>query len=71
MSQSRVPVPELGINSSKPYRQCKSPFISLMVINNGGNKLFLCAYLFPAMLVEQKIVKIKGHNFTGVYPSPI
>ena len=39
MSQLRVPVPELGINSSKPYRKFKSPLISLMTLSNGGNKL--------------------------------
>ena len=27
MSQLRVPVPELGISSSKPYRKFKSPLI--------------------------------------------
>ena len=41
MSQLRVPAPELGISSSKPYRKFKLPLISLMIVNNGGNKLFL------------------------------
>ena len=47
-----------------------------MILNNGGNKLFLLSKSidtnpFPAKVVESKIVKIKGHNFTGVYPSPV
>ena len=41
MSQLRVPVPELGISSSEPYRKFKSPYISLLIVHNGGNKLFL------------------------------
>ena len=32
---------------------------------------FLCANPFPAKVVEPNVVKIKGHNFTGVYPSPV
>ena len=32
---------------------------------------FLCANPFPEKAVEPNIVKIKGHNFTGVYPSPV
>ena len=32
---------------------------------------FLCAIPFPAKIVEPNIVKIKGHNFTGVYPSSV
>ena len=32
---------------------------------------FLCANPFPAKVVEPNIVKIKGHNFTGVYPSHV
>ena len=40
LHKSRVPVPVLGINSSKPYRKFMSPLISLMIVNNGGNKLF-------------------------------
>ena len=70
-SQLRVPEPELGINSSKPYRKFKSPLISLMIVNNGGNKLFVCANPFSAKVVEPNIVKIKGHSFIGVYPSPV
>ena len=31
----------------------------------------LWANPFPAKVVESNIVKIKGHNFTGVYPSPV
>ena len=47
MSQLRVPVPELGINSSKPYRKFKSPLISLLIVNNGGNKIFrMCKSIF-------------------------
>ena len=30
-----------------------------------------CAIPFPAKVAEPNIVKIKGHNFTGVYPSPV
>ena len=71
MSQLRVPVSELGINSSKPYRKFKSPLISLMIVNNGGTNYFVCAHPFPAKEVEPNIVKIKGHDFTGVYPSPV
>ena len=41
MSQLRVPVPKLGISSSKPCRKFTSPLILLMVVNNGGHKLFL------------------------------
>ena len=32
---------------------------------------FLCANPFSAKVVEPNIVQIKGHNFTGVYPSPV
>ena len=32
---------------------------------------FLCAIPFPAKVTELNIVKIKGHNFRGVHPSPI
>ena len=32
---------------------------------------FLCAHPLPAKVVEPNIVKIKGHNFTGDYPSPV
>ena len=32
---------------------------------------FLCANLFPAKVVESNIVKIRGHNFTGLYPGPV
>ena len=32
---------------------------------------FLCANLLSAKVVESNTVKIKGHNFTGVYPSPV
>ena len=47
MSQLRVPVPELGISSSKPFRKFKPPLISMMIINDGGNKLFLmCKSIF-------------------------
>ena len=67
MSLLRVPVPELGISSSKPYRKFKSPLISLMIVNDGGNKLFL---LWKSISSKgSRAVKIKGHNFTGVYPS--
>ena len=40
MSQLRVPVPKLGISNSKPYRIFKLPLILIMIVNNGGNKLF-------------------------------
>ena len=29
----------------------------------------LCAISFPAKVAQPNIVKIKGHNFTGVFPS--
>ena len=32
---------------------------------------FSFANLFPAKVVEPNRVKIKGHNFTGVYPGPV
>ena len=32
---------------------------------------FLCANPFPAKVIEPYIVKFKGHNFKGVYPSPV
>ena len=32
---------------------------------------FICANSLQAKVVEPNIVKIKGHNFTGVYPSPV
>ena len=69
MSQLRVPVSELGIYSSKPYRKFKSPLISLMIVNNGGNKSFrMCKSISSkGTVVEPNIVK--GHNVTGVYPS--
>ena len=41
MSQLRVPVPELGISNSKPYRIFKLPLILFIIVNNGGNKLSL------------------------------
>ena len=41
MSQWRVPVPELEISDSKPYRIFKLPLILSMIVNSGGNKLFL------------------------------
>ena len=31
----------------------------------------LHANLFPAKVAEPNIVIIKGHNFTGVFPSPV
>ena len=72
ISQLQVPVPELGINSSKSYRKFKSLLVSLLTVNNGGNKLFrMCKSIFSKGIVEPNIVKIKGQNFTGVYPSPV
>ena len=71
MSHLRVPVPELGISSSKPYRKFKSPLISLMIGTMEETNYFSCANPFPAKVVEPNIVIIKGHNFTGVYPSPV
>ena len=41
-----------------------------MIVNNGGNKLFLMCKSISSEGGRAKIVKIKGHNFTGVYPSP-
>ena len=32
---------------------------------------FFWANPFPTKVVESNIVKIKGHSFTGVYPSPV
>ena len=32
---------------------------------------FLCANPFPPKVVELNIVKIRGHNSTWVYPSPM
>ena len=32
---------------------------------------FFLANSFPAKVVESNIVKIKGHNFTGVNPSTV
>ena len=32
---------------------------------------FYYANLFPTKVVSPNIVKIKGHNFTGLYHSPI
>ena len=37
-----VPVPELGINNSKPRSKFNSPLILLMIVYNRGNKLFIC-----------------------------
>ena len=71
MPHLRVPVPELGISSSKPYRKFKSPSISLMIGTMEETNYFSCANPFPAKVVEPNIVIIKGHNFTGVYPSPV
>ena len=71
MSQLQLPVPKFGISSSKPFRKFKSPLILLMVVNNGRNNYVLYAKPFPAKVVEPNKVKIKGHNFTGVYPSPV
>ena len=34
-------------------------------------QIILRANPFPAKVVKSNIVKIKGHNFTGVYPSPV
>ena len=41
-----------------------------MIVNDGGNKLFLMCKSISSEGGRAKIVKIKGHNFTGVYPSP-
>ena len=71
MSQVPVPVQELGIRNSKSSGIFKSPFMLLMIVSNAGNKLFLCANRFPAKIVQQNIVKIKGHNCTGVIPGPV
>ena len=40
-----------------------------MAVNNGRNKLFLVCNSILAKVAEPNIVKIKGHIFTGVYPS--
>ena len=48
MSQLRVAVGELGLSNSKPYRKFKSPLISLMIVNNGGNKLVLMCKSFSS-----------------------
>ena len=61
VSQLPVLVPELGINSAKPCSIFKSPLVLSMIVTNGGNKLF------PTC--KSNIVKITGHNFTGVHPS--
>ena len=43
-----------------------------MIVNNGGNKLFcMRKSIFYKGNTEPNIVKIKGHDFTGVYPSPV
>ena len=71
MSQLRVPVPELGINNSKPYRKFKTPLISLMIVKNGRNKLFhKCKSIFNKGS-RAKHSPNQRHNFTGVYPSPV
>ena len=38
--QLSVPVPQLRIRNSKPCSMFKSPFMLLMIVNNGKNKLF-------------------------------
>ena len=38
-SQLGVPILELGISSSIPYRKSKFPLISLMIVNNGEDKV--------------------------------
>ena len=35
-----VPVSETGINNGKLFKQLKTPFILLMMVNNAENKLF-------------------------------
>ena len=72
MSQKlRVPVPELGIDSSKPYRRFKSSLLSLMIINNGENKIFRMCKSISSKGSRAKQSKTKGHNFTGAYPRPV
>ena len=62
MSQLRVPVQELRINSSKPYRKFKSPLISSVIVNSGANKLFrMCKSISSKGSREPNVVKIKKH----------
>ena len=71
LSQWRVPVPELGINSSKPYRIFKSPLMSLMIGNNGRNKLFLMCKSISSKGGRAKHSQNQGTYFIGVHPSPV
>ena len=41
MLQLRVPVLELGMTNTKPYRIFESPLILLMIVNNEGNISYL------------------------------
>ena len=41
ISQLEVPVPELGISNSEAYKIFKLPLILLMIVKDGGYKLFL------------------------------
>ena len=46
VSQLPVPVRLLRISNSKPCNIFKSPFMLLLIVNNGGNKLFrMCKYI--------------------------
>ena len=68
MSKLRVPVSELGINSFKPYRKFKSPLISLMIVNNGGNKLFLMCKSISSKGSRAKHSQNQGTLFYGGLP---
>ena len=63
MSQLRVPVGELGLSNSKPYRKFKSPLISLMIVNNGGNKLVLMRKSFSSKGSRPKQSDNQGTQF--------
>ena len=71
MSQLQGPVPELRISSSKPYRNFKSPFLSLMIVNNEGNKLFLMCKSISSKGSVARQSQNQGALFTRVYPSPV
>ena len=49
----------------------KSPLMLVMIVNNGGNKLFLMCKCISNKGSVAKISQIKGHKFIGVYPSPV
>ena len=64
MSQLRVSVPKLGISSSKQYRKFKSSLISLMIVNNGEDKLFATCMFKSISSKGKRDIILQGSTLT-------